>query len=258
MNCPGPRLLLLGLTVTGTANTAAWLMAGLTVSAAVGGPVFGAMPDRSRYPGRLLALAVILAGLGYVPTVLIIAVAVAAGLVNPAFAGGWTSQLPDVLGGEDLGRASALDAMTFSVASLLGPGLAGLVAMLAGAPAAMTLSIGLVVAALPAAWSLPARSRGPTVALRQQLRAGSRAIVASRSLACATTTSMVSYVGVGMAVVRYPLLGAQRLGGAGRGALLLAALAAAALLANAALERKPRSPDAIVCASTLVMAVNRG
>jgi MFS family permease len=36
---------------------------------------------------------------------------------------------------------------------------------------------------------------------------------------------------------------------------LLAALAAAALLANAALERKPRSPDAIVCASTLVMAV---
>jgi MFS family permease len=67
MNCPGPRLLLLGLTVTGTANTAAWLMAGLTVSAAVGGPVFGAMLDRSRYPGRLLALAVILAGLGYVP-----------------------------------------------------------------------------------------------------------------------------------------------------------------------------------------------
>jgi MFS family permease len=53
----GPALLLLGLTVTGTANTAAWLMAGLTVSAAVGGPVFGAMLDRSRYPGRLLAWA---------------------------------------------------------------------------------------------------------------------------------------------------------------------------------------------------------
>jgi MFS family permease len=36
---------------------------------------------------------------------------------------------------------------------------------------------------------------------------------------------------------------------------LLAALAAAALLANAALARKPRSPDTIVCASTLVLAV---
>jgi MFS family permease len=262
----GPALLLLGLTVTGSASTAGWLMAGLTVSAAVGGPVFGVMLDRSRYPGRLLtgaltvyalALAVILAGLGYVPTVLVIAVAVAAGLVNPAIAGGWTSQLPDVLGGKDLRSASALDAMTFSIAGLLGPGLAGLVATLAGAPAAMAVSIGLVVAALPAAWSLPAHSRGPAVTpvtLRRQLRAGFRAIVSSRSLACATVTSMVSYVGVGMAVVCYPLLGAQRLGGAGRGALLLAAVAAAALLANAALARKPWSPDAIVSASTAVLA----
>jgi MFS family permease len=105
----GPALLLLGLTVTGTANKAAWLMPGLTVSAAVSGPVFGAMLDRSRHPGRLLAgalavyalaLAVILAGLGYAPTALIIAVAVTAGPVNPAIAGSWTSQLPDVLGGE--------------------------------------------------------------------------------------------------------------------------------------------------------------
>jgi hypothetical protein len=65
-------------------------------------------------------LAVILTALGHVPTPLVIAVAVAAGLVNPAIAGGWTSQVPQVLGGRDLGRASNWDAMTFSVASLPG------------------------------------------------------------------------------------------------------------------------------------------
>jgi MFS family permease len=221
----GPALLLLVLGVTGSASTASWLMAGLTGSAAIGGPVFGAVLDRSPRPGRVLAaalagyapvLAVILTALGHVPTPLVIAVAVAAGLVNPAIAGGWTSQVPQVLGGRDLGRASNWDAMTFSVASLL-----GLAATLAKASVAMALAVALVVAALPVAWSLPARTTSKT-ALKSQLAAGFRLLVTSRPLTRATVTSMVSYVGVGMSVVCYPLLGAQRLDGAGKGARLLA------------------------------------
>jgi hypothetical protein len=88
--------------------------------------------------------------------------------------------------------------MTFSVATLLGPGLAGLVAMLADAPAAMALSIAGGRRRLRGHFR---RTRGDRPALRRQLRAGFRANVASRSLACATATSMVSYVGVGMAVI---------------------------------------------------------
>jgi hypothetical protein len=52
------------------------------------------------------------------------------------------------------------------------------------------------------------------------------------------------------------LLGAQRLGGASRGALLLAVLAAAAMTTNAILARRPwrGAPDGLVFASTLVLA----
>ena len=52
-----PALLLLGLAVTGSARSAALLYAGLTISAAAGGLVLGALLDRSDRPGRLLGWA---------------------------------------------------------------------------------------------------------------------------------------------------------------------------------------------------------
>ncbi len=60
-----------------------------------------------------------------------------------------------------------------------------------------------------------------------------------------------------MLVACTPLLGAQVLGGAGRGALLLSVVAASALAANAALSRFPRllSPDTILWCSPVVLAV---
>jgi MFS family permease len=257
----GPALLLLGIAVTGSASTASLLLAGLTASAALGGPALGAILDRSPTPGRVLAyalalyavgLTVITVGLGREPTPLFLGVATLAGLLNPALAGGWTAQLPHVLDGRDLDKANALDAMTFSSASLLGPGLAGLVSTLAGAPAGMAVAVFLVVAALPAAWSLPARAVSTST---RRLSAGFAGIWASKPLMRATATSMVSYVGVGMTVVCFPLLGQHELGGAGRGTLLMTA-AAASLVTNAILTRyrPPMSPDAIVWASTGALA----
>ena len=52
-------------------------------------------------------------------------------------------------------------------------------------------------------------------------------------------TSAVSYAGIGMLLVCCPVLGAQRLGGAARGALLISAMAVASLVANAILARRP-------------------
>ena len=52
----GPALLLLGFAVTGRPATGSALLAGLTVAAAVGGPLFGALLDRSPRPDRVLAL----------------------------------------------------------------------------------------------------------------------------------------------------------------------------------------------------------
>ncbi|MFI6305696.1 MFS transporter [Amycolatopsis thailandensis] len=258
----GPALLLLGLSVDGSAATGSALLAGLTISAAAGGPLLGALLDRSPRPGRLLAWALLAyaAGLGAVLALVevpaAIAVAVAAGLLNPALAGGWTAQLPNARGGTPLARASALDAMTFTAASLAGPGLAGLVAAYAGAPAAVAVAITLVVAAFPAAWSLPAVEAKPAKPILRRLADGFSVLFRNRSLLRATATSTVSFVGIGIAMVCYPLLGAQRLGNPGFGALLLAVLAAASLVANAVLARKPPPPDRTVLATTVLLGAS--
>ena len=138
----GPALLLLGFAVTGRPATGSALLAGLTIAAAVGGPVFGALLDRSPRPDRVLALTLsayvlgiiaLAATVGRLPVPLVVLIALAAGLFNPAVAAGWTSQLPRIVTGPVLSRASALDAMSYSVASLVGRALAALIAAGLGA-----------------------------------------------------------------------------------------------------------------------------
>ncbi|WP_199433572.1 MFS transporter [Qaidamihabitans albus] len=257
----GPALLVLGLAATGSVETGAALLTGLTISSALGGPALGALLDRSPRPGGWLAVAlagyaaglcVLVVTTGRAATAPVLAVAALTGLLNPALSGGWTAQLPQVVRGARFARASGLDAVTFGAASLTGPALAGLLAAALGAPAAVLGSAVLVAAAVPVAWRLPAR---PPAGAKRGLLAGFRAIAASRSLLRATTATVVSYVGVGMLTVCCPLLGLRHFGDAGTGALLLSVLAGASLLANAALARKPSllRPDATVLASTLVL-----
>ena len=270
----GPAVLLLGFAVTGRPATGSALLASVTIAAAAGGPVFGALLDRSRRPDRVLAatlaayalaIAAIAAVAGRLPMPVVVAIALVAGLFNPAVAGGWTSQLPRMVTGRELERGSALDAMTYGAASLAGPALAALVAAGAGARVAVLAAAVLVALAVPAAWSLPGRppsrigEAGPgRPAPHRQLAAGFAAIAARRPLLRATVTSVVSYVGIGMLIVCCPVLGAQRLGAPARGALLISAIAAASLTANAVLARRPwrGPPDVRVLASTLVIGAS--
>ncbi len=77
----GPALLLLGFAVTGRPETGSGLLASLTDAGAAGGPLFGALLDRSRRPDRLLAWTLVAYALG------IVAVEAAAGrLPMPALA----------------------------------------------------------------------------------------------------------------------------------------------------------------------------
>ena len=276
----GPALLLLGFAVTGRPETGSGLLASLTIAGAAGGPLFGALLDRSRRPDRLLAwtlvayalgIAAVQAAVGRLPMPALAAIALLAGLFNPAVTGGWTAQLPRVVTGRELDRGSALDALTFSAASLAGPALAAGVAAGIGARAAVLTAATLVVLAVPSACSL-SRYRPDAgqrrVALRRQMAAGFAVIAARRPLLRATVTSVVSYAGIGMLLVCCPLLGAQRLGDPARGALLISAIAVAALTANAIPARRPRRsrpgrtrrgyprPDTWVFASTLVIGVS--
>jgi MFS family permease len=282
----GPALLLLGFAVTARPETGSGLLASLTIAGAAGGPLFGALLDRSGRPDRLLAwtlaayalgIVSLQAAVGRVPMPALAAIALLAGLFNPAVAAGWTAQLPRVVTRRELDRGSALDALTFSAASLAGPALAAGMAAGIGARAAVLTAAGLVVLAVPSACSLsryrPAAATGPgqdltTVhpTLGRQMAAGFAVIVARRPLLRATVTSVVSYAGIGMLLVCCPLLGAQRLGGPARGALLISASAIASLTANAILARRPGTlrrrrpgyprPDTRVLASTLVIGAS--
>lgn len=267
----GPALLLAGPVLTGSPSSGPALLAGIMAAAAVGGPLFGVLLDRSARPGRLLAvalalyaagLAAIVMGLGRVPFAFMVLLAVGAGLLGPALSGGWTSQLPRVAPPPGFPRATALDAMTFSLAALVGPALAGAVAGAAGAPAAVAVSIALIGLALPAAWALPAPARSapaepPATSVVADLTAGLRVIAHHRPLARATATSVVSCVGQGALLTCWPPLGAAVLGGADRGALLLSATAASALVANAVLSRRPRPPrpDTVLLGSALLLVL---
>ncbi|WP_328460971.1 MFS transporter [Streptomyces sp. NBC_00448] len=269
----GPALLLAGLAATGSASRAAAVPAALMVSAAAGGPLFGVLLDRSARPGRLLAaalggyaaaLAVLLATLDRMPIAATVLLGVLAGPLGPALSGGWTSQLPRVVTAGTLARANALDAMTYDLASLVGPALAGLVAGLAGAPGAVAVAAALICLALAPAWALPrapaepakpAVRRPPRAPIRADLAAGFRAIHRAPALARATTASVVSCVGAGMFITCAPLLGAASLGGAGHGAYLLSGSAASALVANTLLARRPRAlrPDTVLWSAIVLV-----
>lgn len=265
----GPALMLTAFAVTGSTIAASSLLAAIAISAAIGGPVLGALLDRTDRPGRLLAgalvlyavgLGMILGGLDRWPFAVTILIAVVTGLLGPALSGGWTAQLPRVVEGDHLPRANALDAMTFNMASLAGPALAGGVAEALAAPTAVVVSAVLIALALPAAWMLPARP-GRVLAvqatsLTRDLVAGVRAILGRPYLARVTLTSTVSCIAQGMLMACIPLLGERVLGGASRGAMLLSCVAIAALVANAVLAGFPRSvtPDTIIWASSLVQA----
>lgn len=268
----GPALLLLGVAATGTATTGSVLLAAVTATAAVGGPAVGVLLDRVLHPGRVLAcvLMIYASGLAAVALLLdrgplapVVALALGIGLLGPALSGGWTAQLPRLLsperrGADRMGRANAWDAMTFSAASLVGPALAGAVAIAAGATAAVVASVALVALAVPIAWSLPARPSCPEPApVLGELAAGARAVLGNRALLRVTLVTTVSIAGTGMLVVSAPLLGESLLGGPERGAVLLSVMAVAALLANLVLARRPLPvrPDTVVLVCVLMQAV---
>jgi MFS family permease len=279
----GPALLLLGLATTGSPALGSALLAGLTVSSGVGGPVLGAVLDRSRAPGRLLGVAlalyaggvaVVAALVGSVPAALVVGLAVVAGCAGPALTGGWTAQLPRVVAPEAVARGFSLDAATYGAASLAGPALAGALAAALGARWAVAVAVALLVAAVPAALGMPrgaGRSReaaapedptAPKAAaqprpLRAELALGARAIVERRALLAATVATMLSSAGFAGFVVASPLVGERLAGSAAAGTALLSVLAVGSLLGSIALARRPwpARPESLLLVSTALLGI---
>jgi MFS family permease len=285
----GPALLLLGLATTGSPALGSALLAGLTVSSGVGGPVLGAVLDRSRAPGRLLGVAlalyaggvaVVAALVGSVPAAIVVGLAVVAGCAGPALTGGWTAQLPRIVAPEAVARGFSLDAATYGAASLAGPALAGALAAALGAGWAVAVAVALLVAAVPAALGMPRGAGRPREAaaprgsaapdepaapeataaprpLRAELALGARAIVERRALLAATVATMLSSAGFAGFVVASPLVGERLAGSAAAGTALLSVLAVGSLLGSVALARHPwpGRPESLLVASTALLGI---
>lgn len=264
----GQSILLLGI-AAGSAQLGSSLLAALTFSAAVGGPLLGAMLDRAHHPGKVLtaatgvyaaAIAGISLMIGHTPFWLALLVALGAGFLMPAISGGWSSRLKSFIADEHMTRASAIDATTFNIAGLAGPAVAGLIAAWLGAHWAVAVLVFLLLSALPMAWRLPKHTGHLEVRstkLTQDVVAGFRVILAKRALLRITLLSVISYLGIGMLWVVCPLVGQELFDNAGFGGVMMSVLSVGALGATAAYAKWPTkySPDAIALATTLVLAV---
>lgn len=264
----GQAILQLGI-AAGSATLGSTLLAGLTLSAAIGGPLLGAILDRSRHPGKVLALslglyavgvALIAWSLGHVPMWASVALALLAGFLMPSISGGWSSRLKSFIVDERMTRASAIDATTFNIAGLAGPALAGLIAGWLGAHWAVAVLVALLVAALPMAWTLPkrhAQTKKYDTTFFQDMSAGLKIIVTNKPLFRITLLSVISYMGVGMLWVICPLIGLEQTGNAGFGGVMMSVLSVGALVATAAYAKWPTkyAPDTVAFVTTIILSV---
>ena len=265
----GQAILLIGLALTGSAALGSMVLAALTFSAAIGGPLLGAVLDRSLHPGKVLVVAISLYAigisciallLGHAPLWITTAVALGAGLFMPAISGGWSSRLKTFVADEQLTRASAIDATTFNVAGLAGPAVAGLVATAFGAHWAVITLVMLLAAALPMAWLLPRKpftNYTKIPSFKENVLIGFRVITQNKKLFRITLVSAISYMGIGMLWVVYPLVGQELLGNLGFGGVLASVVSAAALVATAAYAKWPTkySPDVVAFVMTVMLAL---
>jgi MFS family permease len=153
-----------------------------------------------------------------------------------------------------LARLTVWDAASFNAAGLVGPGLAGLLALSLGARWGAYLVAALLLTAAPFAARLPRRTT-IAAALGVDPRPRWHPVWAQRRLIRATLTSALSYFGMGMLWVGAPLLGLSAAHRAGLGSLLLSVLSAAALIFSLGLGRwSAKRPDFVVGLSTAVMA----
>lgn len=262
-------VLLIGLGSTGSIALGSTVLATLTFSAAIGGPLLGAVLDRSPHPGRALAIALGLYAVGILCITLLLGrapmwvaavIALAAGLLMPAISGGWSSRLKTFIAEEQMTRASAIDATTFNIAGLAGPAIAGLVAAGFGAHWAVIMLIVLLAAAAPMAWALPRKllvNQPKITSFKDDVLTGFKVIIQNKKLFRITLTSAVSYMGIGMLWVIYPLVGREVFGNPGFGGLLASVVSTGALVATAAYAKWPtkHSPDMVAFATTLILAV---
>jgi MFS family permease len=141
---------------TGHAATAGYLQTAMTLPYVISGPVIGNAVDRLRRPRRAIvpmalgyaaATGLLLAMAGGSPLVAALCVAAVIGCTEPIVVA-LTSLLPRFVPADRLSRAYGLEASSYNVAAIVGPGLAAGVASLSGGQYAGTAIVASAVLGL--------------------------------------------------------------------------------------------------------------
>lgn len=230
------------LAVTHSPQVAGLTIAAATLPTVVTGPLAGVWLDRSRHRRAVflaspLLLTVAMAGFllagSNAPDLVFIGLGLLAGLPSPVRTGGFSGLIPTVVPEPILPRAYGFEAVSYNVAGIAGPALAGAIAGAAGATWA------IVATGIVAVVSAGVIARVPIVPMVGEhrdvvaaLRAGLSLLWRVRTLRAVTVATTVSQLWFGLLVLAFPLL-AHDLGHArAAGGLLFSVFAVGALVGS--------------------------
>lgn len=196
--------------------------------------------------------------LGWTDPLVVLALTFAIGLGTAIAAPTWAAVQPSLVPRHLVGRAVALNGLTFNVAQAAGPAIAGLVIAALGTQWVFLVNAVTLACTVPAvlAWQAPAPPARPAESFGQSLRAGLRSVVVApqRRILARYATFVVPATAV-MALT--PVLAGERLGLTGGGfGVLLAAFGAGAALAVTIWPRvESRGEEWGLVASAVVLAL---
>ena len=263
----GPALLLAALASGRIERDGALVLAAFTGLAALSGPLVGALLDRVARPGRVIGLAtvvlaVVVAAMAVLmptaPLLPLVAIAAIGGFAHPALTGGLTSQLPNLVSGDQLDRAYGVDAATYNIGAIVGPPLAA-AALVLGHTGPIVFTLALLLVALALVPRLPFATREPGAprhSFRRDLTTGFRGLAGTPTLASATITTTVGFAGQAAFLVATPLVALNQTGSLAASGWIFGAAAAGGVLSTLWLIRWPlRDPDRAVVAATVVVGL---
>src|SRR4051812_37390143 len=234
-------VVLLVLARTHDAGLAGAIVAAATLPTLVSAPLIGAWLDLTAHRRAAIAanevlvvgaLAVLLAVVGHAPGPVVLLAAAAAGAGAPLVTGGLSSLMPGLVAEHALPRANAFESITYGLADIAGPALAGALAAVLGAPAALVGQMALaavclcLLATLPP--STPPAAERPR-SLRAALAGGIGLLVRVPALRGVTAASLLGSAAFGLLTVALPALAARLAGDPSAAGALYAAVAAGAI-----------------------------
>jgi MFS family permease len=245
----GTALVLTVQARTGHAATAGFLQTAMTLPYVLSGPLIGHAFDRTARPRAVaaglmityvLASGLLLLAAGNTPLALGLAVALVVGCTEPIVVG-LTSLLPRFVPSERLTRAYGLEASSYNLAGIAGPGLAAAVAAGIGGGQAGVPIVACAAVALFGLPLIPFRppegDSGGDSSFRSVAVGGLVVLWTNRVLRALTVATTLAWLGFGGVAVTAVLL-AQRVGASpSAGGVLLVALAVGSLIGSLASAR---------------------